>query len=48
MTKSIAKTTTLADVAIDADCAAWEALNNSVAFANLVDATNAMQKIRMS
>jgi hypothetical protein len=41
MTKSITKTTTLADVAT-------EALNNSVAFANLVDATNAMQKIRMS
>ena len=37
MTKSITKTTTLADVAM-------EALNNSVAFANLVDATNAMQK----
>jgi hypothetical protein len=37
MTKSITKTTTLADVAT-------EALNNSVAFANLVDATNAMQK----
>jgi hypothetical protein len=44
MTKSITKTITLADVAVDADCATWEALNNSVAFANLVDATNAMQK----